>query len=92
MSAQIRKIIVEVDETHIEMGQAINPPTRRALAMAVVANPYAGRYAENLDELVAIGEELGALLQVPALFLPVAAKLPAPLVVTIAAAHAPPTQ
>jgi len=62
MSAQIRKIIVEVDETRIEMGQAINPPTRRALAMAVIANPYAGRYAENLDELVAIGEELGALL------------------------------
>ena len=62
MSAQIRKIIVEVDETHIEMGQAIDPPTRRALAMAVIANPYAGRYAENLDELIAIGEELGALL------------------------------
>jgi hypothetical protein len=62
MSAQIRKIIVEVDETRIEMGQAINPPTRRALAMAVIANPYAGRYAENLDELIAIGEELGALL------------------------------
>ena len=62
MSAQIRKIIVEVDETHIEMGRAINPPTRRALAMAVIANPYAGRYAEKLDELIAIGEELGALL------------------------------
>ena len=27
--------------------------------MAVIANPYAGRYSENLDELVAIGEELG---------------------------------
>ena len=62
MTAQIRKIIVEVDETHIEMGRAINPPTRRALAMAVIANPYAGRYAEKLDELIAIGEELGALL------------------------------
>ena len=62
MTAQIRKIIVEVDETHIEMGQAINPPTLRALAMAVIANPYAGRYAENLDELIAIGEALGALL------------------------------
>ena len=30
--------------------------------MAVIANPYAGRYSENLDELIAIGEELGALL------------------------------
>jgi Amino acid synthesis len=62
MAAQIRKIVVQVDETHIEMGRAIAPPTRRALAMAVIANPYAGRYSESLDELIAIGEELGALL------------------------------
>ncbi len=62
MSANIRKIIVQVDEVRIEMGQPVNPPTRRALAMAVIANPYAGRYAENLDELIAIGEELGGLL------------------------------
>ena len=62
MTAHIRKIIVQVDETRLEMGRAVEPPTRRALAMAVIANPYAGRYSENLDELIAIGEELGALL------------------------------
>jgi len=62
MSANIRKIIVQVDEVHQEMGRPVSPPTRRALAMAVIANPYAGRYSENLDELIAIGEELGALL------------------------------
>ncbi len=62
MSANIRKIIVQVDEIHQEMGRPVLPPTRRALAMAVIANPYAGRYSENLDELIAIGEELGALL------------------------------
>ncbi|MCS4509988.1 amino acid synthesis family protein [Xylophilus ampelinus] len=62
MSASIRKIVVQVDEVRIEMGRPVDPPTRRALAMAVIANPYAGRYSENLDELVAIGEELGALL------------------------------
>nr|WP_315431424.1 amino acid synthesis family protein [uncultured Albidiferax sp.] len=62
MSAKIRKIIVQIDEVHIEVGQAVTPPTRRALAMAVIANPYAGRYSENLDELIAIGEELGGLL------------------------------
>ena len=62
MKAQIRKIIVQVDEVHIEMGKAISPPTRRALAMAVVHNPLAGSYKENLDELIAIGEELGGLL------------------------------
>ena len=62
MPATIRKLIVQVDETRIEMGQTVTPPTRRAVAMAVIANPFAGRYAENLDELIAIGEELGQLL------------------------------
>lgn len=62
MPAQIRKLIVTTDETQVEMGRAIDPPARRAVAMAVIANPYAGRYAENLDELIAIGEELGGLL------------------------------
>ena len=62
MTAKIRKIIVQVDETRLEMGRAIEPPARRALAMAVIENPYAGAYSENLDELIAIGEEMGALL------------------------------
>jgi hypothetical protein len=62
MSADIRKIVVQVDETHVEMGQRIDPPTRRALAMAVIANPLAGKFERNLDALVAIGEELGGLL------------------------------
>ena len=62
MLAKIRKIVVQVDEVRLEMGQPIDPPTRRALAMAVIENPYAGRYAQNLDELIAIGEELGGLL------------------------------
>ena len=62
MPANIRKLIVQVDEVRKEMGQTIEPPTRRAVAIAVIDNPYAGRYSENLDELVAIGEELGALL------------------------------
>jgi hypothetical protein len=62
MPAKIRKIIVQVDETCLEMGRAISPPTRRALAMAVIENPFAGQYVENLDALMAIGEELGALL------------------------------
>jgi hypothetical protein len=62
MPAQIRKLVVQVDEIHREMDRPVNPPTRRALAMAVIANPYAGRYVDTLDELIAIGEELGGLL------------------------------
>ena len=62
MPARIRKLIVQVDETHREMDRSIAPPTRRALAMAVIDNPCAGRYVDKLDELIAIGEELGGLL------------------------------
>ncbi|MDM0107255.1 amino acid synthesis family protein [Variovorax sp. J22R24] len=62
MTASIRKLVIQVDETRKEMGKTIEPPTRRAVAIAVIENPYAGRYSESLDDLIAIGEELGALL------------------------------
>ncbi len=62
MAAVIRKLVVVVDEVHRENGQVVSPPTRRALAMAVIENPYAGRFVENLDVLIEIGEELGGLL------------------------------
>ena len=35
---------------------------RRAAAIAVIENPFAGRYVEDLSPLIAIGEELGELL------------------------------
>ena len=62
MKSEIRKLIVQVDETRREMGQVVDPPTRRAVAIAVIANPYAGQYTENLDHLSDIGAELGKLL------------------------------
>jgi hypothetical protein len=62
MTAAIRKLVVQVDEVHLEMGRPVEPPTRRAVAMAVIRNPYAGRYAATLEELISIGEELGQLL------------------------------
>lgn len=62
MAIKLRKLVVQVDETRIEMGQTIEPPTRRAVAIAVIDNPYAGRYEAKLDALIEAGEELGALL------------------------------
>jgi hypothetical protein len=60
----IRKLVVCVEETQIEMGQKIANPNaqKRAVAMAVIDNPYAGKYADNLDLLIEAGEKLGALL------------------------------
>lgn len=62
MNAKIRKIAVFLEEVHSEMGRAIHPPTRRAAAVAVIENPFAGKYVEDLSDLMTIGEELGELL------------------------------
>jgi len=62
MAAEIRKIAVFIEEIHQEMGQTISPPTRKAAAVAVITNPLAGRFEEDLEPLMAIGEELGGLL------------------------------
>lgn len=60
--AKIRKIVTFVEETLVEMGQTVAPPARRAAAVAVIENPFAGKYVEDLSELMTIGEELGELL------------------------------
>jgi hypothetical protein len=62
MKAKIRKIVIFLEETLSEMGRPVEPPTRRAAAVAVIENPYAGRYVEDLSKLMDIGEELGELL------------------------------
>ncbi len=62
MKANIRKFAVNIEETHKEIGQSIYPPTRKAVAVAVIENPYAGVYEEDLGKLMDIGAELGALL------------------------------
>jgi hypothetical protein len=58
----IRKLLTIVEETHREAGEPIKPPTRKAAAVAVIENPYAGRHTDSLDELIALGEMLGGLL------------------------------
>jgi hypothetical protein len=62
MSANIRKTQVIVETTHADIGKAVNPPTRKAAAIAVIENPFAGTYTEDLAELMDIGAELGGLL------------------------------
>jgi hypothetical protein len=60
--ARIRKIAVFLDEIYIEQGRKIDPPTRRACAVAVIENPFAGKYVDDLSELMEVGEQLGGLL------------------------------
>lgn len=60
--ARIRKIVTVVEETLQEGGQAVSPPTRRAAAVAVIENPFSGKYVDDLTQLMDVGEELGGLL------------------------------
>ncbi|TKT70072.1 amino acid synthesis family protein [Afipia massiliensis] len=62
MSAVIRKIVIVVEETLMEGGRNVSPPTRRAAAIAVIDNPFSGKFVDDLAPLIAIGEELGELL------------------------------
>jgi hypothetical protein len=58
----IRKLIVVVEQTLEEGGQQLPVPVRKAAAIAVIANPFAGKYEANLDALIETGASLGAEL------------------------------
>lgn len=59
---RIRKLLTIVEETHEEAGRTIKPATRKAAAVAVIANPFAGKYVEDVSELIRVGEALGGAL------------------------------
>jgi hypothetical protein len=62
---QIRKIITLIDEARHEAGIAGEPPLRKVAVAAVIGNPFAGTYQEDLSSLVeasaALGKELSEL-------------------------------
>jgi hypothetical protein len=58
----VRKLVIQLEETHTEMGQPVSPPSRKVTVAAVIANPCAGRYVADLAELVDLGAEVAALL------------------------------
>jgi hypothetical protein len=61
-SFPIRKIAVLTEEILHENGPAPETPRRRAAALALVANPFAGRYAEDLQPAMDDLKPLGLLL------------------------------
>ena len=58
----IRKILTILEETHEEADRDINPSTRKAAAIAIVTNPYAGQNQQDLEVLIDLGERLGWML------------------------------
>jgi hypothetical protein len=59
---KIRKFKLDVEQVFHEGGPAASTPLTIAVATAIVENPYAGKYVENLlpfmEELRALGAEL----------------------------------
>ena len=58
----IRKLVVIVEQTLQEAGQDVSPPVRRAAAIAVIGNPFAGRFEPSLEPLIEMGATLGGEL------------------------------
>ena len=58
----VRKYAVTVEEIFHEGGPSAATPLKRAAIVTVIRNPFAGRYQEDLAELIDVGEELGGLL------------------------------
>lgn len=69
-----KTLILSETATHDQMGRPVAPVTR-VVAMAVVANPFAGRQADDLSVLFEAGGALGARLSAEAL-----SRLPGPAV------------
>ncbi|MDM5200588.1 amino acid synthesis family protein [Fictibacillus enclensis] len=63
MELEIRKIVMVSEETYIEGFKKAENPVKVAASLAVIKNPFAGRYEENLQPLIeSASEKLGALL------------------------------
>ncbi|MBC7781911.1 MAG: amino acid synthesis family protein [Proteobacteria bacterium] len=62
MKLDIRRIYTLIDTTFAESDKPADPPLRKVAAIAIVANPYAGRYVDDLkpmiDASVALGQQL----------------------------------
>lgn len=59
---RIRKLLTVIEEILEDGGRPAARPVRKAAAVAVIDNPFAGRFVEDLEPLVKTGEELGEML------------------------------
>lgn len=59
---QIRKVVVQVEEIFHEGGPPAAAPPRRAAVMAVIANPFAGRYVEDIQPFMDDLRPLGVMM------------------------------
>jgi len=56
---EVRKIVTFAEEIFTEAGRPADPPLRKVAVVAVVKNPFAGSYVEDLGPLTKASLELG---------------------------------
>ena len=59
---EIRRTILSVEEIVSDAERRLASPIHRATAVAIIKNPFAGRFVEDLSPLFDVGLELGELL------------------------------
>jgi len=59
---KIRKFYTFIEDTMSEAGKPGEPPLRKVAVVAVVENPHAGRFVEDLKPMIEGSEELGSEL------------------------------
>ena len=59
---KIRKLLTVTEEILADGGRPAKRPLRKVAAVAVIENPFAGMFVDDLTPLIDAGEELGALL------------------------------
>lgn len=62
MDLKIRKIVTTVEEIRSEGLKELEKPIQRVAVAAVIKNPFAGQYVEDLSALTEVGEYLGGYL------------------------------
>lgn len=55
----VRKMVVQVEEIFHEGGPVRSEPVKRGVVLAVIANPYAGRYVEDIQPFMEDLKPLG---------------------------------
>lgn len=59
---EVRRMITTDETVLVDNHHAVQSPARKIAAVAVVTNPFAGRFEPQLEELVEIGGRLGTML------------------------------
>ncbi|HWR39555.1 MAG TPA: amino acid synthesis family protein [Patescibacteria group bacterium] len=62
MEIKIRKVVAVVEDIYADGGKDLKVPLKKCTVAAVIQNPFAGRYEEDLGALSDMGEYLGGLL------------------------------